>query len=185
MKKEVEGLSGILTHSLELTDWDSDGFLDVLVSFSSGDIVALTLTPATLVIDLLPITSGPLTQVCVADFNQDTYKDVLTLSSEINALTLISGKDGGVDNIENAMRKVPTEMQVFSMLPMLKSGIYNGNVLLSGWDGSINSTYVIQLGKKSDKLDQGYLITSILFKNNYRVFFLLQKILNLKYQKCI
>ena len=66
-------------------------------------------------------------------------------------------------------------MQVFSMLPMLKSGIYNGNVLLSGWDGSINSTYVIQLGKKSDKLDQGYLITSILFKNNYRVFFLLQR----------
>ena len=58
VKKEVEGLSGILTHSLELTDWDSDGFLDVLVSFSSGDIVALTLTPATLVIDLLPITSA-------------------------------------------------------------------------------------------------------------------------------
>ena len=59
VKKEVEGLNGILTHSLELTDWDSDGFSDVLVSFSSGDIVALTLTPATLVIDLLPITSGP------------------------------------------------------------------------------------------------------------------------------
>ena len=160
VKKEVEGLSGILTHSLELTDWDSDGFSDVLVSFNSGDIIAFTLTPATLVIDLLPITSGPLTQICVADFNQDTYKDVLTLSSEINALTLISGKDGGVDNIENAMRKIPTEMQVFSMLPMMKSGVYNGNVLLSGWDGSINSTYIVQLGKKSDKLDQGYLITS-------------------------
>jgi len=160
VKKEIDGLNGILTHSLELTDWDSDGFSDVLISFNSGDIIALTLTPATLVIDLLPITSGPLTQVCVADFNQDTYKDVLTLSSAINALTLISGKDGGVDNVENAMRRIPDEMQVFSMLPLLKSGVYNGSVLLSGWDGSMNSTYVIQLGKKSDKLDQGYLITS-------------------------
>ena len=74
VKKEIEGISGILTHSLELTDWDSDGFLDVLVSFNSGDIVAFTLTPATLVLDLLPISTRPLTQVCVADFNQDTYK---------------------------------------------------------------------------------------------------------------
>ena len=53
VKKEIEGISGILTHSLELTDWDSDGFLDVLVSFNSGDILAFTLTPATLVIDLI------------------------------------------------------------------------------------------------------------------------------------
>ena len=43
---------------------------------------------------------------------------------------------------------------------MANSGVYNGNVLVSGWDGLINSTYVIQLGKKSDKLDQGYLISS-------------------------
>ena len=107
----------------------------------------------------LPISTGPLTQVSVADFNQDTYKDLLTLSSEINALTLISGKDGGISNIENAMRKVPSETQVFSILPMVNSGVYNGNVLVSGWDGSVNSTYVIKLGKKSDKLDQGYLIS--------------------------
>ena len=160
VKKEVEGLSGILSYSLELSDWDSDGFLDVLVPFNSGDIAAFTLTPATLVIDVLPISTGPLTQICVADFNQDTYKDLLTLSSEINALTLISGENGGVSNIENAMRKVPPEIQVFSILPMANSGVYNGNVLVSGWDGLINSTYVIQLGKKSDKLDQGYLISS-------------------------
>ena len=79
-----------------------------------------TLTPATLVIDLLPISTGPLTQVSVADFNQDTYNDLLTLSAEINALTLISGKDGGINSIENAMRKVPSETQIFSILPMDK-----------------------------------------------------------------
>ena len=160
VKKEIKGLKGILQNSLALTDWDSDGFSDILISFNSGDIVALTLTPATLVIENIPIATGPLTQITVADFNQDTYKDILTLSSEINSLTLVSGKDGGVNNIENAMRKVPSEIQVFSMLPMIKAGVYNGSVLLSGWDGEINSTYVIQLGKKSDKLDQGYLVTS-------------------------
>ena len=160
VKKEIKGLSGILPNSLEITDWDADGFYDAIVSFNSGDIIAFTLTPATLIIETVPIVTGPLTQMAIADFNQDTYQDILTLSSELNALTLISGKDGGVDNIENAMRKVPSEIQVFSILPMIKSGVYNGSVLLSGWDGSINSTYIIQLGKKSDKLDQGYLITS-------------------------
>ncbi len=60
VKKEVEGLSGILTYSLQNSDWDSDGFLDVLVPFNSGDVVAFTLTPATLVIDLLPIFTGPI-----------------------------------------------------------------------------------------------------------------------------
>ena len=58
------------------------------------------------------------------------------------------------------MRKVPSGTQIFSILPMINSGVYNGNVLVSGWDGSVNSTYVIKLGKKSDKLDQGYLISS-------------------------
>ena len=31
---------------------------------------------------------------------------------------------------------------------------------MSGWNGLENSTYVVQLGNRSDKLDQGYLITS-------------------------
>ena len=46
------------------------------------------------------------------------------------------------------------------MLPLTKLGNYTGNILVSGWDGQENSTYVIQLGNKSDRLDQGYLITS-------------------------
>ena len=42
--------------------------------------------------------------------------------------------------------------------------MYNGNILVSGWDGINNSTYSIQLGIKSDTLDQGYLITSDLIE---------------------
>ena len=153
-----------MPYSIGLTDWDSDGFFDLLFSFHSGDIVALTLTPATLVIDQVPVSAGPLTQVVMNDFNQDTYQDILTLSSDINSLTLISGVDGGVDYIENAMRKIPSDFQIFSVLPLNESGVYTGNVLASGWDAIINETYVIQLGKKSDKLDQGYLISSDFIK---------------------
>ena len=160
VRKKIEGLNGILSKSIELTDWDSDGFFDVLIPFSSGDILALTLTPATLVIEEVPITLGPLTQIALEDFNHDDYEDILALSSDINALSLISGEDGGMEGVENAMRHIPPEMQVFSMVPMTKAGLYTGNVLVSGWSGIENSTYVVQLGNSSDKLDQGYLITS-------------------------
>jgi len=159
VRKKIEGLNGILPHSIELTDWDSDGFLDVLVSFNSGDIIAFTLTPATLVIDKVPINSGPLTQVSLEDFNQDTYEDILALSSDINTLTLISGKDGGPQRVQDAMKNIPSEMQIFSLLPMTKSGLYTGSVIISGWNGVENSIYIIDLGNKAGQLDQGYLIT--------------------------
>ena len=165
VKKEIMGLNRILPYSIGLTDWDSDGFFDLLFSFHSGDIVALTLTPATLVIDQVPLSLGPLTQVVMNDFNQDTYQDILTLSSDINSLTLLSGVDGGIDNVENAMRNIPSDFQIFSILPLVESGVYTGNVLASGWDATINQTYVIKLGNKSDKLDQGYLITSDFIQN--------------------
>ncbi|HJN97871.1 MAG TPA: VCBS repeat-containing protein, partial [Candidatus Marinimicrobia bacterium] len=165
VRKKIDGLSGILPYSIELTDWDADGFFDVMVPFNSGDIAAFTLTPATLVIDEVPVNPGPLSQVALEDFNQDTYQDMLMLSSDINALTLVSGEDSGVEGVENAMRHIPSEMQVFAMVPMSKAGQYTGNVLVSGWDGKENSTYIIQLGKISDRLDQGYLITSDFISN--------------------
>ena len=159
VRKQIEGLNGILPNSIQLTDWDADGFFDVLVPFNSGDIVAFTLTPATLVIDEVPINNGPLTQVSLEDFDQDTYEDILTLSSDINALTLVSGKNGESKQIQNARRNIPEEMQVFSMLPLTKAGLYSGSVLVSGWNGIENATYIIELGSKSSQLDQGYLIT--------------------------
>jgi hypothetical protein len=159
VRKQIDGLNGILSNSIQLTDWDADGFFDILVPFNSGDIIAFTLTPATLVIDEVPIKNGPLTQVSLEDFDQDTYEDILTLSSDINALTLVSGKNGESKQIKNAMRNIPQEMQVFSMLPLTKAGLYSGSVLVSGWNGFENATYIIELGSKSSQLDQGYLIT--------------------------
>ncbi len=160
IRKKFDGINGILPHSFQLTDWDADGFKDVLAPFSSGDIIAFTLTPATLVVDRVPVQPGPLTQVEVADFNQDTFRDLLMLSADINALTLVSGKDGGIEGVRNAMSKVPEDMQVFAMIPLTKMGQYTGNVLVSGWNGRKNSIYVLDLGEKSAQYDQGFLLSS-------------------------
>ena len=160
IRKNFDGISGILHNSFQLTDWDSDGFKDVLASFRSGDIIALTLTPATLVIERVPVQPGPLTQIEIADFNQDSFKDLLMLSSDINALTMVSGEDGGMESVRNVMSKVPEEMQDFSMLPLTKLGQYTGNVMVSAWDGKENSIYVLDFGKKSAEYDQGFLLST-------------------------
>ena len=160
IRKKIEGINGILPHSFELTDWDADGFFDILVAFNSGDVIGFTLTPATLLIDELPLNPGPLTQISLEDFNQDTYEDILILSSDINTLTLVSGKDGIVENTQNATSDIPQGMQLFSMLPLTQSGLYKGSVLLSAWSGKENGIYIVNIGKKSERFEQGFIISS-------------------------
>ena len=155
--EKLEGLNGILPYSIDRTDWDADGFKDIIVPFKSGHIVAFTLTPVTLVIDKLPFNSIPLSQVVFEDFNQDNFEDILMLSTDINSLSMVSGVSG---NIEQYIDKIPKQIQPFSFMPMINAGKYSGSILVSGWDGFENSTFIIQIGTKSDSLDKGYLITS-------------------------
>ena len=85
---------------------------------------------------------------------------MLILSSDINALTLVSGKDGIVENTQNATSDIPQGMQLFSMLPLTQSGLYTGSVLLSAWSGKENGIYIVNIGKKSERFDQGFIISS-------------------------
>ena len=86
--EKLDGLNGLLPFSINLTDWDADGFFDVLAPFKSGHLLAFTLTPATLVIDKVPINANSLTQIALEDFNQDSFEDILMLSSDINSCLL-------------------------------------------------------------------------------------------------
>ena len=61
----ITGINGILPMSITVSDWDSDGFKDILLPFQSGHIVAMTLSPATVAIDVLPIDAGPLSDMSV------------------------------------------------------------------------------------------------------------------------
>ncbi len=166
IKKTFQGLSGIIHRSITLSDWDADGFQDVILPFRSGDIIALTLTPAALVIDKLPISGGPLNQIVTADFDQDTFDDLLILSSDINNLSLYSGKNGKIDNISTSINEALGGFQISNILPLIQQGHYTGAVLVSGWDGNENAVYMINVGQKSDDFDQGFIVSSDFIANN-------------------
>ena len=110
--------------------------------------ISFTLTPATLVIEEVPVNPGPINQISIEDFNKDSFEDILLLSSDMRSLTLFSGKDGIVEALKGVMNNVPSGTQVFSMIPLSKSGLYTGNVLLAGWNGKENSLYVVNVGAR-------------------------------------
>ena len=74
--EKVEGINGILPYSMNISDWDADGFKDLIIPFKSGHIIAFTLTPATLVIDKLPIDLPSIDQIVYEDFDQDNFEDI-------------------------------------------------------------------------------------------------------------
>ena len=164
IKKEFKGISKLLPLSLKLTDWDGDGFKDVIVPFQSGDLIALTLTPATLIVEKIPIEPGPITKLDIADIKEDDFEDLLILSTDIDVITMISGKDGRSESVREAMELIPENFQIFSMLPVEKNGKYSGNILVSGWDGIMNSVFMIEYGKKSSEYDDGFLMSSDFIK---------------------
>ena len=158
--EKVEGINGILPYSMNISDWDADGFKDLIIPFKSGHIIAFTLTPATLVIDKLPIDLPSIDQIVYEDFDQDNFEDILILSTDLNLLSLVSGKSGNIDRIVEQMNEIPNGATPFSIIPMVNGGLYSGNILVSTWDGVLNSTFRINLGKKSSNLDQEFLLTS-------------------------
>ena len=109
----------------------------------------MTLTGDYLSIEKLPIDGGPLSGMRVADFNQDSYDDILLISGDMNILTLASGSDDGlVEPYEyftledDSVRGV----QVFSVLPIVVRGIYSGSVIAAGWDGYETNLFITDLG---------------------------------------
>lgn len=145
----IPGLDGLIPTAISITDWDKDGITDVLIPFYNGDIVSMALTDDYLSIEKLPIDGGPLSEMRVGDFNQDSYDDILLVSGDMNILTLASGSDDGLvepyeyftledDSVQG--------IQVFSVLPMVVQGIYSGSVVAAGWDGYETNLFITDLG---------------------------------------
>lgn len=151
-KKKVEGINGFLPKKTIVSDWDSDGFTDVVLAFQSGHIAALTLTPAKLIIDEIPIDSGPISDIKILDVNRDLDMDIVLVSGEMNMISLSSTSDTGVlSEAEYFSLKSGNEnMQIFSVLPMMQMGVYTGLVVAVGWDGSKNTVFLTDLGTKPD-----------------------------------
>ncbi len=152
----VPGLNGLLERALLVADWDSDGFRDVLLAFRSGHLVTLTMTPVGLPLELLDITAGPLSDVNVADFNQDDISDLLLVSGEMNMLTLVSG---GSDLIEYYTIEGEGKAQIFNTLPILSRGLYTGTIIAASWDGMLSDVFISDLGVEPSEITEAEVTT--------------------------
>ncbi|MFQ6677765.1 MAG: putative Ig domain-containing protein [Fidelibacterota bacterium] len=146
--KTIPGINSFINNSITLTDWDSDGFADVIVPFQSGHLVALTLSDAGLDIDEIDNDAGPLSDVRAADFNHDGFSDLLLVSGEMNMITLSFGAKTPDEKSEKyfTLTVDSAEVQVFSTLPMITNRIYSGTSIASGWDGETTSIFLTDLG---------------------------------------
>ncbi|MCH7613068.1 MAG: VCBS repeat-containing protein, partial [Candidatus Marinimicrobia bacterium] len=146
--KTIPGMNGFINRSVALTDWDNDGFLDVLVPFQSGHLVALTLSDAGLDIDEIENEAGPLSDFRVADFNQDGFSDLLLVSGEMNMITISFGAETPEEKSESyfTLTVDTVDIQVFSTLPIIINRVYSGTSIAAGWDGENSSVFLTDLG---------------------------------------
>ncbi|MEE8356054.1 MAG: VCBS repeat-containing protein, partial [Anaerolineales bacterium] len=146
--KTIPGMNSFITRSVALIDWDNDEFLDVLVPFQSGHLVALTLSDAGLDIDEIENEAGPLSDVRVTDFNQDGFSDLLLVSGEMNMITISFGAELPEEKSESyfTLTVDSVDVQVFSTLPITVNRAYSGNSIAAGWDGETASIFLTDLG---------------------------------------
>jgi len=149
-KKEIiTGMNGPLPLSLVVSDWDSDGFKDVLLPFQSGHVVSMTLSPATVAVEVLPVDAGPLSDMNVADINFDNVADLLLISGEMNMITMAMGSldTVGLEISYFTLETDTTGAQVFATIPVTDRGDYSGFIIASSWDGNESSVFLTELGK--------------------------------------
>lgn len=152
VEQEIAGIDGFLPLGIARTDWDADGFKDVLLPFQSGHVLSLTVSPGIVAIATLPLDGGPVSDMNVMDFNQDSFQDILLVSGEMNILTLFYGTDGGlISPAEYFTLEAEDEAtQVFTSIPIVANGVYTGSVVAAGWDGRQTSVYITDIGKVPD-----------------------------------
>ena len=149
-KLSLPGLDGLIPISISTLDWNKDGYTDVVLPFQNGDLISMTLFGDMIDIQKMQIDGGPLSNIRITDFNQDSYDDLLLVSGDMNVLSVVYGDIGGMSGpseyftIEEAGEK---EAQVFTALPVSTQGIYTGTVIAAGWDGYESTLFMIEIGK--------------------------------------
>ena len=145
----IPGLDGLMATKISVIDWNKDGYIDTVLPFYNGDLISLTLYDDYLDIEKLPIDGGPLSDIHIADFNQDSYSDILLVSGDMNVLSLSYGSVDGLDENQEFFSIEESQTpgsQVFTALPVIVQGTYTGSVISAGWDGSTSTVFIIDLG---------------------------------------
>ena len=162
----IAGLNGLLARSIVVSDWDSDGFRDVLLPFQSGHVVSMTLSPATVATDVLPIDAGPLSDMSVVDINSDNINDLFLVSGEMNMITMAIGSldNAGLNTSYFTLETDTADAQVFNIVPITEQGEYTGSIIASSWDGDVSNVFLTEVGKKEINLpipDEEDVITAL------------------------
>ncbi len=143
----VPGIEGFLPRSIAGTDWDSDGFDDILLPFRSGHVVALTMLSDAVQVKELMVDAGPLSDLQVADFNQDDRPDLILVAGEMNMLTVSYGSGHGLPpEIEYFTLAGEDGAQVFKVLPVVSRGLYSGTIIAGSWSGIFSDVFTSDLG---------------------------------------
>ena len=145
----ITGINGLIPMSIIISDWDLDGFKDVLLPFQSGHVIAMTLSPATVAIDVLPIDAGPLSDMSVVDINLDNINDLFLVSGEMNMITMAIGSldTVGLNTSYFTLETDTTDAQVFNIIPVTDNGEYSGSIIASSWDGKVSNVFLTDIGK--------------------------------------
>lgn len=152
VEQEIQGIDGFLPFRISRTDWDADGFQDVLLPFQSGHVIGLTVSLGLVSIAVLPVDGGPMSDMNVSDFNHDGFSDLLLVSGEMNILSLAYGTDAGlISPVEYFTLEAEDEdTQVFTSLPIVSGGKYTGSIVAAGWNGRQTSVFITDIGKSPD-----------------------------------
>ena len=144
----ITGINGLIPMSIIISDWDLDGFKDVLLPFQSGHVIAMTLSPATVAIDVLPIDAGPLSDMSVVDINLDNINDLFLVSGEMNMITMAIGSldTVGLNTSYFTLETDTTDAQVFNIIPVTDNGEYSGSIIASSWDGKVSNVFLTDIG---------------------------------------
>ncbi len=143
----VPGLFGLLSGSEVVTDWNTDGLRDLILPFRSGHLITLTLEPTQVRTDEIVVDAGPLSDLALADFNNDDREDLLLVSGEMNLLALVAG---GVptnpEDVEYFTLESEDGAQVFKVVPVSYQGLYSGTILAASWDGYQADIFTSEIG---------------------------------------
>ena len=146
---QIPGLGSLIPTRMSLLDWNKDNFIDIILPFMDGNLISITLFNDFMDIEKIPIEGGPLSDVRIADFNQDAYDDMLLISGDMNVLTLAYGSESGINQPTDyfTLEDVGlTTAQVFTALPIIDQGIYSGSIIAAGWDGLRTTIFLTDLG---------------------------------------
>ncbi|MBF88554.1 MAG: hypothetical protein CMG75_02660 [Candidatus Marinimicrobia bacterium] len=148
--QRIPGMSNILSRSINLTNLNNNEVDNILIPFQSGHVLSLSMNSLGINIEELGIDAGPLSDLKIADFNQDDINDLLLISGQQGVITVSYGAKEGEPPLNEYFSIGANEEndgpQIFSVVPEIVDDIYLGTVIAGGWTGQQSEIFYFEFG---------------------------------------